>query len=282
MTDQPNTPPHGRPHMPRLEPLVAPEPEPARPAGPVRTQQERAAIAARRQRLGKIAGGALALVGTVVGASFAWSELRPITPPDMFHDPFEDVLGFALLDRNFNKLPIEERLRLLKELADRLRSMNSGDSALMAAFAAGITGKARAQLEANVRTLMMDVMDKFAAMYAKASPDQREAALKDSLIQMIDMMREFDPTDDGKDKRSAEDQLAEMKKRSQERAERMRGQGDASIGEGEVSRMFSWVQNDVNRYSSPNERARVTRFMRDTVRYLRGNDVATGKPKPAP
>jgi hypothetical protein len=35
----------------------------------------------------------------------------------------------------------------------------------------------------------------------------------------------------------------------------------------------------VNDRTNPAERARTVRFMRDTVRYLRGRDVNTGKPK---
>lgn len=274
--------PHGKPMM-KFEPLLAPEPAPtAPPPDPKKSAHAGLVDRLRRdQRLGKVVGGALAVVGLVGGGSFAWSELRPIHAPDVFNDPFKDVLGFALLSRDFNRLPIEERLALMEQMAEKLRGLSAGDSAMMAAFAAGITGEARAQLEANMRTLMVDIMDKFAAQYAQAADADREKAMEKCLLEMFEMTSKlrFDKQPD--EVEAPAESLKETRERATARAERLKNSNSGNqVGAGDVAGVFNWVQTDVNQNSDPGERARTTRFMRDAVRYMRGQDVRTGKPKP--
>lgn len=232
-------------------------------------------------RAAKVIGASLALGGAAVGGAFAWSAFKPINPPDVFNDPFKDVLGFALLDKDFNRLPIEERLRLLKELSDKMKSLSGSDSALMAAFAAGITGEARAQLERNIRTLMVDVVDKFALEYARSGEADREKAMEQALLGMFELTGQlrFDEPDPEREGRTPAEQLARVREEATDRADRMKGEGNNQVGAGDVGAVFQWVQQDVNQYSSPSERARTTRFMRDAVRYMRGQDVNTGKAK---
>lgn len=245
---------------------------------PARSAAEAFAAAARRRRLSQIAGGALALVGVAVGGSLAWSRFGPITAPDTFSDPFDDVLGFALLDKDFNRLPIERRLELLREMSERLRGLDSGDSALMAAFAAGISGKAREQLEANMQRLMTDVVDTFALRYAQAPESEKEEALEESILGMIGLMQELNPLEEGAgDPKETLDRIKRQAARNQERAGR--NPAGSQVGAADVGRMFDRVQGEINAGSSPAQRARTTRFMRDTVRYMRGQDIGTGKPK---
>ncbi|TVQ33164.1 MAG: hypothetical protein EA376_03670 [Phycisphaeraceae bacterium] len=232
------------------------------------------AAARRRTRFAQMLGGAMALSGALVGASLAWSEFKPIRPPDVFNDPFDNVLAFALLDKDFNKLPIERRIELLKEMAERFRSLDAGDSALMAAFAAGIGGKARAQLQENLQVLAMDMTEMFAMKYAQAPADQKEEALEAALVEMFTLMQELSPVEG--EQRDAAETLERIRERSQRRAENRAGDGGGAMQSAEVGRMIDWIQGDGNQNSSPGERARVTRFMRDTVRYMRGQDINKG------
>lgn len=232
----------------------------------------------RAARAGRFIGAALALSGVLAGAAIAWSSLRPINPPDAFEDPFDNVLGFALLDEDFNKLPLEERLELIKQIAERFGSLSSSDSAVMAAFAAGIKDEARRQLEENTRTLMVDMMDKFATDYAKRLNDDPEAAIEDSMLEMIGLMQDLRMAVGDEPSRTPAETLERIKSQSRAEADRNREASTSLDGEG-VAEAFDWVQSDVNQFSSPGERARVTRFMRDTTRYLQGRDVRTGRPK---
>lgn len=211
-------------------------------------------------------GVALAAAGLLVGAGFAWGALRPISAPDALNDPLAGVMRFALLDRDFNRLPVEERMRLVLELAERLRGMDAGDSALLAAFAAGIRGAAREQLEENIRVLGMDLMTSYAAKYAAVPEEERAAFLDATAVEWSKTMEQLT----GETKETPDDQrLAEMKDQAQRDAERARENARPLTGEG-AANFFQMMQEDVSAYKGPNDRARTSRFIRDMTRRLRG------------
>lgn len=252
------------------------ESEPRRAHGEARATNARAPQLVAR--FGKPIGVALAVIGVAAGAVLAYQSFGPISTPNVMSDPLDDVLGFAMLDANFNRLPLEKRLELAREIAARLRSLSAQDSALMAAFAAGIAGKAREQLQDNFSTMMVDLMDAYAQKYAAARPDQKEAVLRQSLIELLALQQELDPTgmfgDDPPEQR-----LNEWKEGATERARRRAANAPTSITKSRAEEMLTRVEEDVNERTNPAERGRTVRFMRDTVRYLRGNDLETGKPK---
>jgi len=249
-----------------------------------RRADERATQRASRRSPGRIArmapliGGGLALVGVIAGAAIAWSSLRPVQPPDVFEDPFDDVLAFALLEKDFNSLPLEERLALVRQIAERFSSLSAGDSAMMAAFAAGIKDEARAQLMRNTRNLMVDLMDKFALEYAAVEGD-REAAIEESMLEMIGLMQDLRRAAGDEPRLTPDETLDRIKERSRAEADENRREADSSLAGDEAAAALEFVRQDINEYSSPGERARVTRFMRDTARYLQGRDVKTGEPR---
>lgn len=248
-----------------------------------REQARRAAPARRRPgaglaRLAPFIGGGLALAGVIAGGAIAWSALRPVNPPDVFDDPFDDVLAFALLEEDFNSLPLEERLALVRQIAERFSSLSAGDSAVMAAFAAGIKGEAREQLMRNTRYLMVDVMDKYALAYAKVEGD-REAAIERSMLEMIGLMQDLRRAAGDEPRLTPDETLNRIKERSRAEADENRREADSSLEGDEAAAALEFVRRDINEYSSPGERARVTRFMRDTARYLQGRDVETGQPR---
>ncbi len=86
----------------------------------------------------------------VVAVGLAFT-LRPYPMPDYEDDPLDDIFNHTLLQDEFNNLPIEERVRLVGSLIQRVEGMGSSDGTLLAAFAAGITGSAREQLEEKRR-----------------------------------------------------------------------------------------------------------------------------------
>ncbi|MEY5031123.1 MAG: hypothetical protein RL354_154, partial [Planctomycetota bacterium] len=73
----------------------------------------------RRRELG-MAAGALALAVVAAFGVYWWLEVRFRPPPSIFDSPVDDVLGYFAMD-DFSKLPVEERIRFLRELADRFR-----------------------------------------------------------------------------------------------------------------------------------------------------------------
>ncbi|MGD9693225.1 MAG: hypothetical protein AB7G17_09185 [Phycisphaerales bacterium] len=214
-------------------------------------------------------------LGLLCGASIAYSALRPISVPDAQRARLPKILSFALLDADFNKLPVRERLELVLSLAKRMQGMNAGDSALVAAFAAGIRGQAREQLETNARTLASDLMADYGKQYTAIPDDQKEAFLESTAVEWSKLMEQL--TGEERNVSDAE-RLSEMRDQAKRDAERGR-QTDRRLTADRASNFMRMVQSDFSRYSSPNDRASSALFLRDMTRTLRGRDPATNEPK---
>lgn len=223
-------------------------------------------------------GVGLALLGLTSGAVIAFQNFGPVFTPEPMTDPLDDVLGFTFLDADFNRLPLERRIELAKQIAERLRAMSEQDSVLMASFAAGIAGKAREQLEENMTILMVDLVDSYAQKYASTPDDQKEQVLRESLIELLALQEELDPAGVISDDPPAE-RLERWKAGAERRADARAADASTNIRRNQAEDLLVRVESDVNDRTNPAERARTVRFMRDTVRYLRGRDVNTGKPK---
>lgn len=219
-------------------------------------------------------GLSIGLLGAGSGAALAWAAFRPINAPDASLDPLTSVLDFTLLDKDFRRLPVRERLELVLQLAQRLQSMSAGDSVLVAAFAAGIAGEARKQLEENMRTLAIDLMADYAKNYSTVDDAGREAFLDQTALEwskMLEQMtgQESDATD--------EERLADMRDQSRRDAEQGR-RSDGPLTPDNVASFFQSMQSDVNGDANPTQRAQTARFVRDMTRHLRGRDIRTNQP----
>jgi hypothetical protein len=212
-------------------------------------------------------------------AAMAVVSLRPRPVPDVFDAQLDDVLDYTLVSDDFNKLSVDERLRLLKELMRRLRGMESGDSAMMAAFAAGITGKARAQLQKNAERLMVDVWDKFAKDYTKVEASDRKAYLDQAAIDFAKLMEDL-----GGVTRDVDDdtRLREMRRQAKRDESRMPGPA-TPINPEAVGGFVNFVNRIGQNNTSPAQRDRMAEFGRDMTRHLRGYRDPNAQPnQPAP
>lgn len=254
--------------------------EPRRELNARDTAPDSAGAGRRGRRLlgAQLLGASLALGGVIVGAALVWRANRPVQPPSTFNDPLDDVLSFALIESDFQRLSLEQRLQIARDLAERLRTMDAEESAVLASFAAGVRDEARRRLTDNVRDLMFDVMDKHARDYASAPAERKEKILEESLIELFRLREQLNPLEQDDD-RSAEEELERFKEQAQRRAERRAKQPFDRPKPDEVQRMFQRVESDMNEHTSPMRRARMVRYMRDAVRYLRGQDPTTGEPK---
>jgi hypothetical protein len=229
----------------------------------------------RRRRVRRIAMalGGLLLVGGGVGAYFA---LREKPQPDYLASDIDDILDYTILSDEFNNLPIEKRMELLGQLVSRLKKFDSGDSELLAAFAAGIKGDIRRQLEENISRLAIDSWDQKAAAYEKlgkdASSEERREFLEKSYVDFEKMME----TVGGRVRNvSDEDRLARAKKdgkREYESFKEGKRPGNSELGE-----FVGFMNNKMASHAAPSQRARGAGMMRDMTRVFRGQDPATGK-----
>lgn len=209
------------------------------------------------------AGPPLLLAVAVV----AWLILRPTPQPDYRRDSLRKVFDYTLLTEEFNRLPVEKRLELIGLLVGRLKNMSAADSALMAAFAAGVAGAARGQLERNASTLAIDVWDMYAREYAHVPEADREAFLDQTFIEFTKMME----TVAGETRDVSDAQRLAEGRRQAERDQEMMNRGRGPSGR-MMGRMFSYMRENVGSHASPTQRTRGMLMMRDMVRRLRGEN----------
>jgi len=209
-------------------------------------------------------------VGLGVGAYFTF---RAVPQPDYLKDGLDDVFNYTLLTDEFNNLPLARRLELVGQLVSRLKNMDSGDSALMAAFAAGISGAARDQLMKNASKLAIDVWDSFAVQYDQVPASNREQFLDNSYIEFTKMMETLagSPVHE-----TDSDRLAEGRREAQRGRDMMKdGRGPDAEG---LRRMFNFMTKNVGGNATPQQRARGAALMRDMASRMRGERVSRGKP----
>ncbi len=204
--------------------------------------------------------------------------LRPVPVPDYTNAPLSKVLDFTFLTSEFNKLPVEKRIELIGALVKRVKDMDGRESVLMAAFAAGIGGKAREQLEENASRLMLDMMDSFAAGYKGVGDEDKEEFIEGKVVEMVRLMSQVA----GEESTQTDEEILADARKQAERDQRFMQSGNMTGNM--AGRMFSTLNNGIGKHSSPHQKARVGLFLRDMTRHLRGQDVKTGKPlkPPAP
>jgi hypothetical protein len=256
-----------------IAPPAGPAPQAAAPAVAARRRVRLPAPLARLWARRPLRYATLALLLLALGVGvFLW--LRPRPQPDYALDPMEDVLDYTLLSEDFNHLPIDQRLKLLADLINRLKTMSGDDSAAMAAFAAAINSdRLRAQIEENASRLALDMWDKYALDYQAKPADSRGQYLDDVLLNMMKMM---DTVAGVQSDKTDEQRLAEA--REQARRDREALQSGKGPSAGQLARMADLMRNRVGSHSSPQQQQRGMQLMRDMTRHLRGQDPETGKP----
>lgn len=214
-----------------------------------------------RHRRGSIAALVLLVGGAGAGA---WLQFRIQPPPDYENDRLDVLFEYTLLTDDFNRLSVEERLALLGQLIDRLKSMGSSDSLMLAMFASTIMGEMRAQLEENISRLAIDVADKFAVEYDPNVPeDEKEQYLEDVFV---DMQRLFAVVDTDLATKDREEMLDDGRRQAKRDLDRF---NSGKVGAGEVIRVFDLMNNKVGSHMSGHQRVRVQTMFRDMTEMLR-------------
>lgn len=215
------------------------------------------------------------LAALIIGGGVAlYFVVRPTPMPDYERDDLNRVFSYTLLTSEFNNLPIEERLELIGMLYQRLRNMDNNDAMLMGAFAAGLAGQAREQLEQNASRLMIDTADLFASEYSNVPRDQREAFLEEAYVRLSEMMETFA----GRTRDiEPEERLARARRQAQRDDERLRNR---PISERRADRLFTFVNDGIGEHATPQQRGRISNLMLDMTRHLRGEDISSGRRLP--
>lgn len=224
----------------------------------------------RRRREIVAVCGAISVCGALVAGAYWWFEVRFREPPSIFDSPVDDVLGYFALD-DFSQLPIEERIRFLRELSDRFRGMSQADSATMAAFLAGLSGPAREQATQNARVLAKDVLAQGADEYFRIPERDRGKYIDEWLVRWI---KTGERIATGKEsERTDEEMLADIREqgeRGRERAAERPADRMPSLTEGGAMRFLDFWASDVEKASSPREQGQIVRFLGDVRKRFGG------------
>lgn len=208
----------------------------------------------------------LFVVGAGVGSYMVFG---PTPKPDYEVDPFDDVLDYTLLTDDFNSLPLDQRLDLVRQLIGRFKDMGDSEIPLVASFAAGISGEARKQLEKNASRLVLDLMDRHALEYESAKPEDKEKALDNALV---GLSKTFEALGGKVSDKSDAERLAEASDNAKRDEKWIKSSSSEQLGN-MTGRMMSTMNDTIAQQASPQQKGRMAPMMRDMTRHLRGQSV---------
>lgn len=226
-----------------------------------------------RTRPRRIVSGSIVVTAAIVAGVSWYLMTRPVPAPDYTTAGMDSIFDYTLLTDDFNNLPIEERLELVGQLVARMRDMDRSDAMLLASFSAGIAGEARDQLMENASRLMIDTADMFASEYDTVAPQDRAAFLDDAFIRMTELAETFEGRPS---KKTRQEKLADARRDAQREQQSMR---ENRMSQRQAGRLFRFADSDIGQHATPQQKGRISILMRDMTRNLRGEDIATGKPK---
>lgn len=227
---------------------------------------EKLTIPRFRWTLGIAAGSLLVLA--VITAVIA---LRPTPAPDVWDDGLDDVFGF-FFDEDFNRLPPEERIKLLQQFVARFKTVDQQNSALLATFVADVTYEMRQQIEDNVFRLGIDLWSEWGDEYENVPPDQRENYIRSLIAEMDKMGEGFEGRDSGRTNAERVEKIESQAARDRKRAQENAG-GNKPPGMDEVTGFINIYSGEFATRAPAKKRAKIIRLSRDMTRYLRGESI---------
>jgi len=178
-------------------------------------------------------------------------------PPSIFDSPVDDVLDFLAV-REFSELPLTERVEFLREVFERFGSMNQSDSALAAAFLAGLAGPAREQLRDNVRELGRDILVEAADEYFALPDDESRAKFLDDWLTGWARLA-ADTTGDNKND-TDEELLADMRRQAR-RDNEQAVRNPIPATEANAWLFMDYWHSEVASVSSPSDQSKIFHFL---------------------
>ncbi len=214
----------------------------------------------RRKREVSLALVALLALSAAGGGLWWWNSVRWRKPPSIFDSPVDDVLGYLALD-DFNKLPLDERMRFMLELSDRFRGADGAESAAWAGFLAGVKGPVRAQLTQNARVLAKDILADGARNYVNLPPAERGKYIEEWVVKWSKMGERLAT---GKERdRSDSDRINDFKRQSERGESRMEGRTIPDLDDSRALGFLDFWQSEVEVASTPVEQGQIAKFLDD-------------------
>ena len=215
-----------------------------------------------------------ASIGSVVAlaaacAVWAASALIPTKAPDAARAEVRSVAAFVM-DEDFNRLPTRERISFLQQFYARFRDFNEEDAVLLAEFIAEMNRDMRQQIEENMKRLAYDYFNESAAVYVHVPPGQREAFIRNLLLEMDKLADSF-----GNPDRQAtdEERFAAMQRQGQREREEAREDSTSTVRADRVDWLFETYNDEVAREVPATQRGNIAKLMLDLTKVRRGESL---------
>jgi hypothetical protein len=180
-------------------------------------------------------------------------------PPSIFDTPVDDVSAY-LASADFNALSTKERLDYIQGMLKRFSSMNQSDSAVAAAFFAGLSGKASEQLVNNARTLGKDILVEGAQGFlACASDAEKDAFIDKWVVDWVRFADQLAPSDRPRDdiKTQSDQQILDrLSGQARHDADRT-GEIKANLAQN----IMDFWERDIASVASPKEQGQIFAFL---------------------
>lgn len=212
-------------------------------------------------------------IGLMAGVILLTLFTLPTPPPDVWDDGLDDVAGF-FFDKDFNRLPAEERLELLTEFIARFRDGGQEESVLLALFVADVTSNMRQQIEDNMLKLGVDLWSEWGQEYGNLPAREREQYINGLLVKLDKIgeeiiNRESDKTDS--------ERIAGMARQAgRDRQQMQERSGNKPADPDRITGFLNLYSGEVATRASPQNRAGIINLTRDITRHLRGESLDNG------
>ena len=207
------------------------------------------------RRSTKIGASVTLIAALVIALTMLLGSTR--RPPSIFDSPVDDVLSFLAVEE-FSALPLTERLEFMREVFERFGNMTQSDSAVAAAFLAGLTGPAREQLRDNVRVLARDVLidaaDEFFAIDDEA---KRREFLDGWLVQWA----RFASQVTGRNTDASDQELLADMRRDARRDNEHAIRNPIASTESNAWLFMDYWHSEVESVSTPSEQSKILHFL---------------------
>ena len=195
---------------------------------------------------------AIAVLIALIGAGTYTFNSRVQPPPSIFDTAVDDVLGY-MIEEDFSRLPLQERLSFIADLSKRFGGIDQTESVAASSFLAGLTGPASEKLMQNARVLGKDIFVQGAAEYLAIKGErEREAFLDQWIIKWVRFGHQLEGRTSSRSDEEILNRISEDAKHDLERGIEI----DAEMAQ----RVADFWERDIASVASPVEQAQVFQF----------------------
>lgn len=179
--------------------------------------------------------------------------LMPVRRPvSIFDAPVDHLFGY-MSEEEFNRLALEERLGILRDVMARFSGANADDASAASAFLAGLTGPAMERLANNARLLGRDVLLEGADGWLALPEPERDAYIDQWVVRWIRFANEARGRPTNRTDQEVLDRASRQANRDRQRVPEV----TASMAQ----EVIDFWRQDIEPVASPMQQAKLFQFL---------------------